>query len=87
MTPNGWLDYFGSILNIAARLEGLSGGGDVVISTAVRTDPEVAGLLARPDGGLAAERFEATVKGFDPEPFELWRVTGRPAGPGRARGG
>jgi len=83
VTLNERLDYFGSTVNMAARLEGLSSGGDVVISAAVHADPEVAELLARRDDGLMAEPFEATVKGFEAERFELWRV-GRvsTAGPG-----
>ena len=71
VTLNGRLDYFGSTVNAAARLAGLSRGHDVVISDAVRTDPEVAELL----GALAVEPVDVTLKGFDDEPFRLWRVT------------
>jgi len=74
VTLNDRLDYFASTVNIAARLAGLSLGGDVVISTAVHSDPEVADLLDQLQGGLTAESFEATLKGFDAERFELWRV-------------
>src|SRR5262249_566082 len=45
VTLNDRLDYFGSTVNLAARLEGQSTGGDVVISTAVYADPEVRELL------------------------------------------
>ncbi|HEX8709147.1 MAG TPA: DUF5939 domain-containing protein [Pyrinomonadaceae bacterium] len=75
VTLNGRLDYFGCTVNLAARLEGLSTGGDVVISPAVRADPEVFEMLAGTGaGGLAAARFEVMLKGFDEERFELWRV-------------
>lgn len=74
VTLNERLDYFGSVVNMAARLEGFSTGADVVVSAAVRNDPEVAELLAREETSAAAERFEATLKGFDAERFELWRV-------------
>ncbi|HEX8293002.1 MAG TPA: adenylate/guanylate cyclase domain-containing protein, partial [Pyrinomonadaceae bacterium] len=85
VTLNGRLDYFGSNVNIAARLEPLSNGGDCVITADVRRDPEVADLLEDPAGGLAAERSEAVLKGFDDESFELWRV--RRAGAQVPRGG
>jgi class 3 adenylate cyclase len=75
VTLNDRLDYFGSTVNVAARLEGLSSGDDVVISDAVRTDPEVAELLEAHDGDFAAERFAAALKGFDAGHFELWRVS------------
>ena len=47
VTLNDRLDYFGSTVNIAARLEGFSVGGDAVISAVVRADPEVCELLAQ----------------------------------------
>ncbi|HKR02055.1 MAG TPA: DUF5939 domain-containing protein [Pyrinomonadaceae bacterium] len=77
VTLNGRLDYFGCTVNMAARLEGLSSGGDVVVSSAVYADPEVAEMLDGPESELTASRFEVMLKGFDEEQFELWRV--RPA--------
>jgi adenylate cyclase len=74
VTLNDRLDYFGSTVNLAARLEGQSTGDDVVISTAVYSDPEVRLLLGNPDQDLSAKRFEMALKGFDQEHFELWRV-------------
>ena len=41
VTLNDRLDYFGSTVNLAARLEGLSTGNDVIISNALYNDPEV----------------------------------------------
>ena len=73
VTMNDRLDYFGSVVNMAARLERLSSGEDVIISDAVRQDPEVAEFLL--DNQLAVERFEAQLRGFDEERFHLWRVT------------
>lgn len=72
VTLNERLDYFGSTVNAAARIVGLSSGRDVVISGAVRADPEVDELLA--SGGLRTEPVDAVLKGFEGEPFELWRV-------------
>jgi class 3 adenylate cyclase len=74
VTLNDRLDYFGSNVNIAARLEPLSTGEDCVITANVRRDPEVLQLLEDPASGLAAEPSEAALKGFDNECFELWRV-------------
>jgi adenylate cyclase len=68
VTQNGVLDYFGSTVNLASRLVGLSIGEDLVVSDAVLTDPEVAAL------GLAAEPLEGELKGFEGERFALWRV-------------
>jgi len=75
VTLNDRLDYFGSTVNMAARLEAQSTGDDVVISSAVYFDPQVRDLLGDPDAGFSAMRFEIPLKGFDDEQFELWRVT------------
>ena len=74
VTLNERLDYFGSTVNLAARLEGLSTGNDVVISAAVYNDPEVRELLNSPEQKLQAEPFVMELKGFDQERFDLWRI-------------
>ena len=74
VTLNERLDYFGSNVNMAARLEPLSTGTDCVITSDVRRDPEVAELLDDPAGEYTAEPLETQLKGFDNECFELWRV-------------
>ena len=74
VTLNDRLDYFGSTVNLAARLEGQSTGEDIVISSAVYDDPEVRSFLAEPGQGVVARRFEIPLKGFDDEKFALWRV-------------
>ncbi|HEX8141492.1 MAG TPA: DUF5939 domain-containing protein [Pyrinomonadaceae bacterium] len=74
VTLNERLDYFGCTVNMAARLEGLSTGGDVVISDAVHSDPEIAEMLSSPSCDLTAQPFEVTLKGFDEERFGLWRI-------------
>src|SRR5918911_186511 len=78
VTMNDRLDYFGSVVNTAARLEGLSSGEDVIISEAVYHDPEVEELLSAPQNQLDPEPFEAQLKGFDEERFHLWRVARSP---------
>jgi class 3 adenylate cyclase len=75
VTLNERLDYFGSNVNIAARLEPLSTGRDCVISSAVRRAPDIEELLADTSQGFSTEPLETQLKGFDHESFELWRVT------------
>ena len=79
VTLNDRLDYFGSTINIAARLEGQSSGHDVIISESVRSDPEVATWLADAANETLVEPIEGRLKGFDREVFALWRVIPRRA--------
>ncbi len=69
---NDKLDYFGTTVNLAARLQGQSQGGDVVISEKLRQDPAVARLLE--EMGVKVTPFETSIKGFD-EHFHLYRLT------------
>ena len=71
VTLNERLDYFGSTVNVAARLAGLSQGSDIVMSEAVRNDPGVATLLA--EAGLTAHGFRASLRGIEDDAM-LWRV-------------
>jgi class 3 adenylate cyclase len=73
VTLNDRLDYFGSTVNLAARLEGLSTGSDVIISRPVYEDAQVRELLA--SHHLSATEFDMSLKGFDDERFALWRVS------------
>jgi class 3 adenylate cyclase len=75
VTLNDRLDYFGSTVNMAARLEGLSTGADVIISGAVYDDPAVRKLIE--SEGLSAVEFDMALKGFEDERFELVRVSSR----------
>jgi class 3 adenylate cyclase len=66
VTLNDRLDYFGSTVNMAARLQGQSEGGDIVLSRAVADDPAVRPLLA----ARAARDESVPLKGFaDPISF------------------
>lgn len=60
VTMNGILDYFGTTVNLAARIQGLSTGGDVVLE---RDLASKAGIRERVSG-LRREEFEAEMKGF-----------------------
>ena len=75
VTLNDRLDYFGSTVNMAARLEGLSCGADVIISRSVYEDAKVRELIESEN--LSAEEFDMSLKGFEDERFELWRVSRR----------
>jgi class 3 adenylate cyclase len=77
VTLNERLDYFGGTVNMAARLEALSTGRDVVISDTVKSDPDVQALLSSASEGLDADSFQVPLKGFDNETFDLWRVSRR----------
>jgi class 3 adenylate cyclase len=72
VTLNDRLDYFGSTVNMAARLESLSTGNDVIISRVLYDDPEVREFITAEN--LSALPFEMLLKGFQEERFELWRV-------------
>ena len=72
VTLNDRLDYFGSTINMAARLQGESDGGDIVLSEALIDDPAVAALLA----GYALASESRELKGFD-APIRFKRLTGQ----------
>ena len=74
VTLNDRLDYFGSTVNLAARLEGLSSGADVIISRSVYEDAKVQELI---ESDFNAVPFDMSLKGFENERFELWRVSRR----------
>jgi class 3 adenylate cyclase len=57
---NDRLDYFGSTVNLAARLQGQSQGGDIVVSGAVADDPAVKPMLA----SVPFRKESVSLKGF-----------------------
>jgi class 3 adenylate cyclase len=71
VNANELLDYFGSTVNIAARVQSESVGGDIVITEAVCDDPGVQRVLLREQ--MLIERFERSLKGFS-RPFMLARL-------------
>ena len=60
VTIDGRLDYYGTTVNTAARLEGQGRGGDVVLSAPLAADPAVAALLA----DTPLERLDVPLKGL-----------------------
>ena len=71
INANERLDYFGRTVNIAARLQNASGGGDIVFSQEVAERHGVRDLLE--EHQLQPEAFEANLKGIQGA-FELYRV-------------
>lgn len=80
VTANGSLDFFGQTVNVAARLQGLAGPGEVVLAPQV-LESLPAELRARVH---ASEPFEAKVKGV-PDPVRVVRVRLRAAEAAAAR--
>lgn len=70
---NDRLDYFGSTVNLTARLPAFSQGGELVFTEEINNDPEVRQFLAENIKFGALSPFTANVKGFD-EPFTMWKL-------------
>lgn len=70
VTLNGQPDYFGTTVNLAARVQRLAQGGDVVFTTSV-LDDEVRGLL----GDTILHTSQMTLKGIvEPVAVYRWQV-------------
>jgi class 3 adenylate cyclase len=61
VTLNERLDYFGTSVNTAARIQGLSDGRDVMVSERLFRESEAEGLLS---GGWRWEHFITSLKGL-----------------------
>jgi class 3 adenylate cyclase len=70
---NERLDYFGSTVNIAARLPNFSQGGELILSETFYEDPEIQDFLVHNIPTNTLQCFTGEVKGFD-EPFTMWKV-------------
>jgi len=71
VTANERLDYFGTTVNVAARVEHACRGGEVTMTAAVRDDPAVAERLER--GGYRLESDLVQLRGID-RPVPLYRL-------------
>jgi adenylate cyclase len=71
VNANDLLDYFGSTVNIAARVQSESVGGDIVVTEALLEDDAVRQILERER--LLVEQFERALKGFS-RTFTLARL-------------
>lgn len=78
---NDKLDYFGTTVNIAARVQNESRGGDIVVTEAVLRDPCSQEAMAR--RAFDQEDFELKLKGLS-DVFRLRRLSPRGLGPSQA---
>ncbi len=72
VTLNNRLDYFGTTVNLASRLEGFSNGSDIIVSNSVYEDLEVKKIISQ--YSLSVDSLNTEIKGFDEEQFRLWRL-------------
>jgi class 3 adenylate cyclase len=81
---NGRMDYFGTAVNIAARVEGLATGDDVVTTAAVLAEASARQVLeeARRNGAQVSE-FATSLRGLE-EAVQVVRITPRVVSAGRA---
>jgi class 3 adenylate cyclase len=70
---NERLDYFGSTVNITARLPGFSKGGELIFTEDFYSDPEIRNFIAENISPSALSQFTGDLKGFD-EPFKMWKL-------------
>jgi len=70
---NERLDYFGSTVNIAARLPSFSLGGELILSENFYDDPSIRAYITENIPLSALTRFTGSLKGFD-EPFLMWKL-------------
>ena len=72
VTLNERLDYFGTTVNIASRLEGQAQGDDLIVSNEVKQLPVVQHILS--ERAVTLEEFTTHLKGFVDEEFRLHRI-------------
>jgi class 3 adenylate cyclase len=75
VNSNHILDYFGRTVNIAARIQNESVGGDVVLTAELFSDPSIQDALKK--FRFEVTPFRATLKGVEGE-FALCRITLKP---------
>ncbi len=71
VTANERLDYFGTTVNVAARVEHACRGGEITMTAAVRDDPAVAERLGQ--RGYQIEPDLVHLRGID-RPVQLYRL-------------
>ena len=72
VTLNNRLDYFGTTVNLASRLEGFSNGSDIIVSNSVYEDLEVKKIISQ--YSLSVDSLDTVIIGFDEEQFQLWKL-------------
>jgi adenylate cyclase len=74
INQNDRLDYFGTTVNVAARLCGLSTGADLLLSEAARRDGEIDTLLAQQPDHVRTVAERTALRGLADEVFEVYRI-------------
>ncbi len=77
INQNERLDYFGTTVNLAARLCAQASGDDIILSDTVRADAAVAALLEEHGPVLGTDRELVRLKGFGDEEFAVWHLRAR----------
>jgi class 3 adenylate cyclase len=77
INQNDRLDYFGTTVNVAARLCGMSTGADLLLSEVVRADAEISMLLAQQPDRVRTEVEQTRLRGIEGEMFEVYRIRRR----------
>ncbi len=72
VTLNGQLDFFGSTVNAASRLESYSTGENIILSDAAFSDPEVQDYIHTHN--FTVREKEVLLKGFEGEEFIAWEL-------------
>jgi adenylate cyclase len=74
VTMNERLDYFGTSVNIAARVQGLSDGRDIMVSERIFNESGAKDTMLK--NGWKAEKFSTSLKGLkdDYTVFKLYRI-------------
>jgi class 3 adenylate cyclase len=71
VNANERLDYFGTTVNLAARLVDCCQGGDLAVSDDFYSRPETQGFLA--ENGLSGATTEIHFRGFE-TPTKVWKI-------------
>jgi serine/threonine protein kinase/class 3 adenylate cyclase len=71
-TLNDRLDYFGSTVNLALQLPRLAAGGELVLTQAVASDPQVSALCR--ERGLEGSFAQPAGSGWDAGPVQRFRL-------------
>jgi len=77
VTQNERLDYFGTAVNLAARLVNFSTGVEIIISNDVYNDPALQDFFLENRDLISTEQIETEFKGFDDEQFVVWKIVKR----------
>ncbi len=62
VNSNDRLDYFGRTVNIASRVQGLSTGGDIMLTESFYAEPEVKAIVDH--SNWRQEHFETKLRGL-----------------------